>query len=140
MSYIDGIEITSSKRLYYDIEINIIKKGKKINIYIIEFFIKELNTRYTDRISEFNRNNKHALDAFKSVISNDNNDRFKDLYDNIINTFSQTNLKLIGCYFDKIVDINYRFFNNMNEYISNIQLSIIYLTKLNQTINKFIIA
>jgi len=77
---------------------------------------------------------------------NDNNDRFKDktsakdLYDNIINTFSAISLELIGRYFDKIVDINYNSFNNIDKYINNIQLSLIYLSKLGQFINKSIIA
>ena len=93
MSYIDKTETTLSKRLYYNIK-TIIKEGKEINIYNIKPFIKELSTRYTDQISEFNRNNKRALSALKLVILNDNNDRFKDktsfkdLYDNIVNTFN----------------------------------------------------
>ena len=145
MSYIDKTETTLSKRLYYNIK-TIIKEGKEINIYNIKPFIKELSARYTDQISEFNRNNKRALGALKSVISNDNNDcfkdktSFKDLYDSIVKTFSQTSLELIGRYFDKIVDTNYGSFSNMDEYINNIQLFIIYLTKLNQTISKLIVA
>ena len=93
MSYINGIEITLNKRLYYNIEI-IIKEGKEINIYIIEPFIKELSIKYINRIFKFNRNNKRALSALKLVILNDNNDRFKDktsskdLYDSIVNTFN----------------------------------------------------
>jgi hypothetical protein len=57
---------------------------------------------------------------------NDNNDYFKDktnikdLYDSIINTFNIISLELIDRYFDKIVNINYNSFNNINEYISNI--------------------
>jgi len=82
-----------SKRLYYDIKITI-KEGKETSIYNIKPFIKELNIKYINRISEFNRNNKCALSALKSIILNNNNDRFKDkinikdLYDNIINTFN----------------------------------------------------
>ena len=146
MSYIDGTEITPSKRLYYDIKTSITKEGKETSTYSTKPFTRELGARYANRISEFNCNNKRALGALKSVILNDNNDRFKDktsakdLYDSIINTFSQTSLELIGRYFDKIVDTNYSSFNNMDKYTSNIQLSIIYLTKLNQTIGKPIIA
>jgi len=77
MSYINGTEITSNKRLYYDIE-TIIKEGKETSTYSTEPFIKELNVKYTNRISEFNRNDKRALGALKSIISNNNNDRFKD--------------------------------------------------------------
>ncbi|PMD28361.1 hypothetical protein NA56DRAFT_666962 [Hyaloscypha hepaticicola] len=134
MSYINGTEIMP------------IKEGKETSTYSTEPFTRELGARYADRISEFNDNNKRVLGALKSVISNDNNDCFKDktsskdLYNSIIKTFSQTSLELVGCYFDKIVDTNYGSFNNMDEYISNIQLSIIYLIKLNQTISKPIVA
>jgi hypothetical protein len=77
-------------------------------------------------MSEYNRNNKRALGALKSIISLDNNNRFKnkitakDLYQAIINTFGQTSLELIGRYFNKIVDTNYNSFNNIDEYTSNI--------------------
>jgi len=78
---------------YYDVETTI-KEGKEINTYNTKPFIKELSARYINRISKFNCNNKRALDALKSIISNDNNDRFKDktsfkdLYDNIVKTFN----------------------------------------------------
>jgi gag-polypeptide of LTR copia-type len=145
ISYIDGTEAVPNKRLYYDIIITT-KDGEKTSTYDTDPFTRELGARYADRISEFNRNNKRALGALKSIISNDNNDRFKDktsakdLYDGIIDTFSQTSLELIGRYFDKMVDTNYNSFNNMDEYTSNIQSSMIYLTKLNQTIGKPIVA
>ena len=57
---------------------------------------------------------------------NNNNNRFKDktnikdLYNNIINIFNFISLELINYYFDKIVNINYNSFNNINEYINNI--------------------
>ena len=57
---------------------------------------------------------------------NNNNNRFKDktnikdLYNNIINIFSIISLELINYYFNKIIDINYNSFNNINEYINNI--------------------
>jgi hypothetical protein len=101
---------------------------------------------YADKLSDFNRNSKRALGALRSIISIDNNDRFKDklsaeeLYKAIINIFGQSSLELIGRYFDKIVDTNYNSFNNMDEYTSNIQSSIIYLIELGQLMPKPIIA
>lgn len=126
MSYIDGSENKPNKSLYYDVKTITDKNGRETSTYNTEPFSKDLGARYADRLSEFNRNNKRALGALKSIISNDNNDRFKDkssakeLYDSIISTFSQTSLELIGRYFDKIVDTNYGSFNNMDEYTSNI--------------------
>jgi hypothetical protein len=127
ISYIDGSESKSNKALYYDIIITRDKEsGKETSVYDLDPFLRKLGTRYTDRLVEFNRNNKRALGVLKSIISNDNNDRFKNktsaknLYNNIISTFSITSLELIGRYFDKIVDINYNFFNNIDEYTSNI--------------------
>jgi hypothetical protein len=137
ISYIDGSEFKLNKALYYSIKTSKDKEsGKEISAYDLDPFLRELSVKYTDRLIEFNRNNKRALRALKSIISNDNNDRFKDkinvkdLYDSIINTFNAISLELIGRYFDKIVDINYNSFNNINEYINNIQLSLIYLNKL----------
>ena len=68
MSYIDGTETLPNKRLYYDVETTI-KEGKETSTYSIEPSTKELDARYADRISEYNRNNKRALGALKSIIS-----------------------------------------------------------------------
>jgi len=38
----------------------------------------KLSTRYSNRILEYNYNNKRALGALKSIILLDNNNRFKD--------------------------------------------------------------
>jgi len=38
----------------------------------------ELGARYSNRMLEYNCNNKRALDALKSIILLDNNNRFKD--------------------------------------------------------------
>jgi hypothetical protein len=65
-------------------------------------------------------------EILKLIISKNNNNYFKDktnikdLYNNIINIFNIISLKLINYYFDKIVDINYNSFNNINKYINNI--------------------
>jgi gag-polypeptide of LTR copia-type len=137
ISYIDGSKSKPNKALYYSIKTSRDKESdKETSAYNLDPFSRELDARYTDRLVEFNQNNKHTLEALKSIISNNNNDRFKDktntkdLYDIIINTFSAISLELIGYYFDKIVDINYNSFNNMDKYTSNIQSSLIYLSKL----------
>jgi len=138
MSYIDGTEAIPNRSLYYKIETKSDKEGKESRTWTP--LSAELAARYADRVSEFNRNNKRALGALKSIISIDNNDRFKDkadaedLYKAIITTFGQSSLELIGRYFNKIVDNNYNSFNSMDEYTSNIQSSIIYLRELGQII------
>ena len=127
MSYIDSSETKLNKVLYYGIKTSKDKEsGKESSSYKIDPFLKELSARYTIRLVEFNRNNKRALRVLKSIISNNNNDCFKDktsakdLYNNIISTFSSTNLEIIGRYFNGIVNTNYNSFNNINKYISNI--------------------
>lgn len=77
MSYIDGSESSPNKSLYYNIKTNTAKDGKETRSYG-EPLSPELGARYADRLSEFNRNNKKALGALKSIISIDNNKRFKD--------------------------------------------------------------
>ncbi len=145
MYYIDGSESSPNKSLYYNIKTNTAKDGKETRSYG-EPLSPELGARYADRLSEFNRNNKKALGALKSIISIDNNERFKDqtiaedLYQAIITTFGQSSLELIGRYFNKIVDTNYNSFSNMDEYTSNIQSSIIYLKELKQLMPKPITA
>jgi hypothetical protein len=62
MSYIDGTESSPSKSLYYKIETNINEEGKETRSYSGVISL-ELRARYSDRLSEFNRNNKKALAA-----------------------------------------------------------------------------
>jgi hypothetical protein len=136
MSYIDGTELAPNKSLYYNIEVKTDKNNKEISRSYSDPLSPELGVRYSDRLSEFSRNNKKALGALKSIISLDNNDRFKDkltaeeLYKAIITTYGQSSFELIGRYFNKIVDTNYNSFNNMDEYTSNIQSAILYLKEL----------
>ena len=77
MSYIDGTEASPNKTLYYKIITKTDDRGKELRAYG-EPISAELGARYADRLSEFSRNNKRALGALKSIISIDNNDRFKD--------------------------------------------------------------
>jgi hypothetical protein len=94
MSYINRTELVPNKRLYYKVKTTIGKDGKESTKYDSDPFTRELGARYTNYISKYNRNNKRALGALKSIISKDNNDRFKDqtsakdLYNSINSTFS----------------------------------------------------
>jgi hypothetical protein len=73
MLYIDGTEESPSKSLYYKIETSTNKEGKETRSYG-DALSPELGARYSNRMSEYNRNNKKALGALKSIISLDNND------------------------------------------------------------------
>jgi hypothetical protein len=75
--YIDGTEESPSKSLYYKIETSTNKEGKETRSYG-DTLSPKLGARYSNRMSEYNRNNKRALGALKSIISLDNNNRFKD--------------------------------------------------------------
>ncbi len=77
MSYINRTETTPNRQLYYKINTSIGKDGKETKQYG-NALLPELGTRYTDKLSDFNRNNKRALRALKSIILIDNNNRFKD--------------------------------------------------------------
>ena len=77
MSYINGTKESPSKSLYYKIETSTNKEGKETRSYS-DALSPELGARYSDRMSEYNRNNKRALGALKSIILLDNNNRFKD--------------------------------------------------------------
>jgi len=116
----------SNKALYYSIKINRNKESnKKTSAYDLDPFSRELDTRYIDRLVKFNRNNKYILGILKLIILNNNNDYFKDkinikdLYNNI-NIFNIISLELISYYFNKIININYNSFNNIDKYINNI--------------------
>ena len=76
MPYIDGTETSPNKSLYYKVEVTTDKDKKEQRQWAI--ITPELAARYADRMSEFSRNNKRALGALKSIISIDNNDRFRD--------------------------------------------------------------
>jgi hypothetical protein len=126
MSYIDGIELAPNKSLYYNIEVKTDKNNKEISRSYSNPLSLELGVKYSDKLSKFSCNNKKALSALKSIISLNNNNRFKDkliaeeLYKAIITTYSQFSFKLISRYFNKIIDTNYNSFNNINKYTSNI--------------------
>jgi hypothetical protein len=76
MSYIDGFEESPNKSLYYYIKLN--KDNNETNEYG-DYKSLKLGARYANRLNEFNYNNKRALGALKSIISLENNKRFKDV-------------------------------------------------------------
>ncbi len=82
--------------------------------------------------------NKKVFNTLKSIISLNNNERFKEykttenLYEEIKSTFGEFSLELIRRYLNKIIHINYNFYKIINEYTSNIQSSITYLKELKQ--------
>jgi hypothetical protein len=94
MLYIDGIELAPNKSLYYNIKVKTNKNNKEISRSYNNPLLLKLGVKYSDKLSEFSRNNKKALSALKSIISLDNNNRFKDkltaeeLYKAIITTYS----------------------------------------------------
>jgi hypothetical protein len=129
MPYIDGTESKPDKSLYYDSDTS-------------KAYSPELAVRYFDKISEYDRYNKKALGALKSIISLDNTERFKDktnakdLWDAIKQTFGESSLELIGRYLNKIIEANYSSFKSMDEYTSTIQSSALYLKELKYEVPK----
>jgi hypothetical protein len=77
MSYINSIKESPNKSLYYKIETSINKKGKETRSYNNTLLLK-LSTKYSNKILEYNYNNKRALGALKLIILLDNNNRFKN--------------------------------------------------------------
>jgi hypothetical protein len=128
MPYIDGTETSPDKSLYF-----------KANN---EAYSPELAVKYHEKLSEYERNNKRALGAIKSIISIENTERFKDktsakdLFDAIKSTFGKSSLELIGRYLDRILEANYNSFSSIDEYTSQIQSSSIYLKELNYELPK----
>jgi hypothetical protein len=131
MPYIDGSEEAPLKSLYYQ---GAAPKSA------------ELGVKYAEREIEYNRNNKKALGALKSIISLENYERFKnkntakDLWDSIIATFGESSFELVGRYIDRIINANYSSFKSMDEYTSQIQSSAIYLTEMKNEVPKPILA
>ena len=121
MPYIDGTEASPNKALYYN-------DNKP--------YSPELGVRYAEKLSEYDRNNKKALGALKSIILVDNTKRFKDktdaraLFKAIKATYGESSFELLGRYFNRIIEANYNSYKNMDEYTSTIQSSSIYLKEL----------
>jgi hypothetical protein len=138
MPYIDNTEHAPDKSLYYesDSEGHVTKKP----------YSPELAIRYIDKKAEFERNQTKAFGAIKSIISQENVDRFKDkitassLWDAIKATYGETSLETIARYFNKIIEVNYNSFKNADEYTSHIQSSALYLKDLGHALPEPFIA
>ncbi|KAE9363426.1 hypothetical protein N431DRAFT_497296 [Stipitochalara longipes BDJ] len=93
ISYINGTETSPNKELYYKVVNKLDNKGK-VTSSREEPISPKLGIRYTDQLSEYNRNSKRALGILKSIILINNNERFKnkdkpnELYTTITSTFS----------------------------------------------------
>ena len=70
--YIDGTKESPNKSLYYKIETSTNKEGKETRSYS-NALSPELGARYSNKMSEYNRNNKRALSTLKLIILLDNN-------------------------------------------------------------------
>ena len=70
--YINNTKKSPNKSLYYKIETSTNKKGKETRSYSNTLLLK-LSTRYSNKILEYNYNNKRALSALKLIILLDNN-------------------------------------------------------------------
>ncbi|EKD19107.1 retrotransposon protein, putative, Ty1-copia subclass [Drepanopeziza brunnea f. sp. 'multigermtubi' MB_m1] len=93
MLYIDGFKEKPNKELYY-------ARAKNSEGAITwSLYSLELAVKYLDKLSEFEEANKKALRALKSIISLENQKRFKDktsaedLYDVINETYNDTRLE-----------------------------------------------
>jgi hypothetical protein len=70
MPYIDNTEHAPDKSFYYELNSDGYMTNKPHS--------PELAIRYIDKKTEFERNQTKALGAIKSIITQDNVDRFKD--------------------------------------------------------------
>jgi gag-polypeptide of LTR copia-type len=137
MPYIDNTEHAPDKSFYYK---------SNSDGHITKPYSPELAIRYIYKKAEFERNQTKALGAIKSIITQDNVDRFKDkttaynLWEAIKATYSETSLETIARYFNKIIEVNYNSFKNADEYTSHIQSSAIYLKDLGHALPEPFIA
>ncbi|XMA08254.1 hypothetical protein WAI453_001045 [Rhynchosporium graminicola] len=76
MSYINGTKTKPSRALYFKSEERINAQDEKRIDYTS--YSPELAIKYYKRLADFERANKKALGAIKSIISLENLDRFKD--------------------------------------------------------------
>jgi hypothetical protein len=127
MLYIDNTEYAPDKNLYY-----------KTNSdgHMTKPCSPKLAIRYINKKAKFEHNQIKVLGIIKSIITQDNIDRFKDkttaynLWEAIKAIYSKTSLEMIARYFNKIIEVNYNLFKNTDKYTSYIQSSVIYLKDL----------
>ncbi|CAL3972649.1 unnamed protein product [Diplocarpon coronariae] len=125
MSYIDGSELPPQRSIYF-------KRESESFTYIP--ILDELSI------------SKKALGALKSIISLENQERFRDkstakeLFEAIKATYDTKGLELISRYINKIINNSYSSYKNVDKYTSTIQSSAIYLRQLKCPLPKPIIA
>jgi gag-polypeptide of LTR copia-type len=139
MSYITGLKKEPEKSLYFT------KEGEGKNVKEV-LYSHETAIKYFKRLTEYEDNQNKALEALKSILSNDNVERFKaiksanSLYQEIQSIFSETSFEQIGIYFDKISETSYNEAKSINSYTSTIQSSYYSLKKLKNVLSKTNIA
>jgi hypothetical protein len=85
-----------------------------------------LAIKYINKKVEFEYNLIKTLNIIKTIISQNNIDRFKnkiiikDLWEIIINIYGEISFEIIVKYFNKIIEINYNLFKNIDKYINYI--------------------
>ncbi|KAK6580604.1 hypothetical protein PZA11_006840 [Diplocarpon coronariae] len=137
ISYIDGSELPPRRSIYF-------KRELESSTYIP--ISDELSVRYYKKLGDFERASKKALGALKSIISLENQERFRDkstakeLFEAIKATYDTKGLGLISRYINKIVNNSYSSYKNVDEYTSAIQSNAIYLKQLKCPLPKPIIA
>ncbi|CAL3961970.1 unnamed protein product [Diplocarpon coronariae] len=124
MSYIDGSELPPRRFIYF-------KRESESSTYIP--ISDELSVRYYKKLGDFERASKKALGALKSIISLENQKRFRDK-----STAKELFKAIKATYNTKGLD--YSSYKNVNEYTSAIQSSAIYLRQLKCPLPKPIIA
>lgn len=150
MPYINGSANPPMKDLYYDRvekkEVDIKDPSRSTSSWHWKAYSPELAVKYQEKKEQYDAYNQKALGALKSIISLENQERFKDrktakeLWEAIKATFGSTSLEQIGRYINKIVDTNYSSYKSIDEYTSVIQSSAIYLKQLKCDIPKPVIA
>ncbi|CAL3962787.1 unnamed protein product [Diplocarpon coronariae] len=137
ISYIDGSELPPRRSIYF-------KRESESSTYIP--ISDELSVRYYKKLGDFERASKKALGALKSIISLENQKRFRDkstakeLFEAIKAIYNTKGLELISRYINKIVNNSYSSYKNVDKYTSAIQSSAIYLRQLKCPLPKPIIA
>ncbi|CAL3968138.1 unnamed protein product [Diplocarpon coronariae] len=137
MSYINSSELPPQRSIYF-------KRESESSTYIP--ISDELSIRYYKKLGDFEQASKKALEALKSIISLENQERFRDkstakeLFKAIKATYNTKGLKLISQYINKIVNNSYSSYKNVDKYTSAIQSSAIYLRQLKCPLPKPIIA
>ncbi|KAH9208136.1 hypothetical protein DL95DRAFT_312401, partial [Leptodontidium sp. 2 PMI_412] len=117
MPYISGKASPPDQSLYY-------ARGTEGGRSVLAPYSQELAIKYYEKLNYFETQSQKALGALKSIISLENQERFKDkntakkLWNAIQATFGQSILELVSRYINQIVDSNYSSYKSIDEYTS----------------------